>query len=340
MRNGSKILQPDDSDSLALIAQLQKDDLAYLLSRSKGKQKKGRLTDAELALQLSLEELSLYEHSASDYAMALSMASAVASDNMLVRDLTAADELVVRDHQLARQLGSSINGDIAQLQEIELAKPNAQDTWDDLTIAKFVARQVASRNKEKPYYHNGKHFEAECSRSAVRRKPTKVEERIHCLICTDSKPWFNTVKAPCGDDYCEECISQLFEKSMKDESLYPPRCCSQTIPLSTVSIFLRPGLFETFNKKRIELDTQNRIYCHKSTCNVFIPTDGIANDVATCPKCQRNTCTICRHAAHKGDCPEDTVLQQVLQTALDAGWQRCYQCKRLVELNAGCHHIT
>jgi hypothetical protein len=30
----------------------------------------------------------------------------------------------------------------------------------------------------------------------------------------------------------------------------------------------------------------------------------------------------------------------VLQTADENGWQRCYSCRRLVELDLGCNHIT
>ncbi|PVH71728.1 hypothetical protein DL98DRAFT_387736, partial [Cadophora sp. DSE1049] len=32
--------------------------------------------------------------------------------------------------------------------------------------------------------------------------------------------------------------------------------------------------------------------------------------------------------------------QQVLQAADENGWQRCYSCRRLVELDIGCNHIT
>jgi len=64
------------------------------------------------------------------------------------------------------------------------------------------------------------------------------------------------------------------------------------------------------------------------------------NEQATCPDCSTVTCTLCKAASHRGDCPADTVLQQVLQTADENRWQRCYSCRRLVELDIGCNHIT
>jgi hypothetical protein len=48
---------------------------------------------------------------------------------------------------------------------------------------------------------------------------------------------------------------------------------------------------------------------------------------------------VCK-ANHTGDCPEDVGLQQVLDAAQEYGWQRCYNCRRVVELDIGCNHIT
>ena len=47
----------------------------------------------------------------------------------------------------------------------------------------------------------------------------------------------------------------------------------------------------------------------------------------------------CKAAAHKGDCPEDKAVQQVLDLAKKR-WQRYRACLRTVELNFGCNHIT
>lgn len=60
----------------------------------------------------------------------------------------------------------------------------------------------------------------------------------------------------------------------------------------------------------------------------------------TCPSCEKTTCTTCKSAAHTGDCLDDTALQQLLDTAGNEQWQRCYKCHHLVELEQGCKHIT
>lgn len=127
---------------------------------------------------------------------------------------------------------------------------------------------------------------------------------------------------------------------MTDESLFPPRCCRQQIPMAYVRIFLNSELVQAFEKKKIEFETPNRTYCYLPTCSAFINTQNISGERAACLECGSMTCTMCKGAAHTGDCLNDASLQQVLDTARENGWQRCYSCWRLVELDHGCNHMT
>lgn len=333
-----------DTETASLVAQLQKEDVGELLSCSKRKQKEGTLTDAQVALQLCLEDLNLVESTATDESMARSMASAILADEILLQEMSAENDRALRDRELALRLSNQPYGELHQLPAIVHPAQDAvahQPKWDDLTMAKICARQAFFLKAEgQGVFYNEADAQAEPSQAAALRKPADIEETLQCAACTGNRMWFETVKLPCGHDYCEDCISDLFEQSMNDETLYPPRCCRQPIPLNSTSPFLRAGLFEAFNEKKTELDASDRLYCHEPSCNAFIPPDQIEHDIATCPQCHRNTCTICRRASHLGDCPEDTELQQVLQLAQETGWQRCYKCHRLVELDRGCYHMT
>ncbi|GAB7342659.1 hypothetical protein MBLNU457_g0816t2 [Dothideomycetes sp. NU457] len=304
----------------------------------------GQQLDGELALQLSLEDLNMHGTTANDESMARSIASAILADDILLREIAAQDDQALRDHELALRLNNQPRQELDELPAIAEAVANVdtpQPEWDDLTMAKICARQAFFlKANEQGTFYNEADAQADPLHSAALRKPADIEEMIQCAACTGDRMWFETVKLPCGDDYCEDCISDLFEQSMNDETLYPPRCCRQPMPLNSTSPFLRPGLFEAFCEKKIELDTPNRIYCNEPSCNAFIPPNRIEHEIATCPQCERHTCTMCRHASHDGDCPEDTALQQVLQLAQEAGWQRCNNCHRMVELNTGCHHMT
>lgn len=69
--------------------------------------------------------------------------------------------------------------------------------------------------------------------------------------------------------------------------------------------------------------------------------DAIENDVATCSICYTETCTICKSQAHIGaECPNHTALQAVIDLGNENNWQRCYSCRRMVELEIGCNHMT
>lgn len=66
----------------------------------------------------------------------------------------------------------------------------------------------------------------------------------------------------------------------------------------------------------------------------------IEDEVAACFECKCTTCTICKSRSHTGDCPNDTATQQLLAIAHTNGWKRCRSCKRMIELDHGCNHMT
>jgi hypothetical protein len=89
-------------------------------------------------------------------------------------------------------------------------------------------------------------------------------------------------RTPCNHRYHAKCLKQLFTLSMQDETLMPPRCCGQEIPVALPQLTLRE--IEKFNDKRLEYSTTDRLYCSQPTCSTFIPPALIANSVGTCPK--------------------------------------------------------
>lgn len=130
---------------------------------------------------------------------------------------------------------------------------------------------------------------------------------------------------------------------MTDESLFPPRCDNQPILLDFVRFSLPVELTEEFEVKAIELGSKDRIDCHDVWCSAFIPRTHVEEtqaDYVTCIECGKTTCAICKIAAHTGDCLKDEALQQLINTVNAAQWQRCWECKRFVELESGCNHMT
>ncbi|THY93487.1 hypothetical protein D6C93_05613 [Aureobasidium pullulans] len=79
-----------------------------------------------------------------------------------------------------------------------------------------------------------------------------------CDICDEDKIWFTVFAAPCGHRFCSDCLTTLFGLCTTDEEVYPPRCCTQTIPLDRVNGGLSRELVETFRAKSIEWETKDR----------------------------------------------------------------------------------
>lgn len=165
---------------------------------------------------------------------------------------------------------------------------------------------------------------------------------VTCTVCEFKFTRHQIFKASCGHSYCFDCLATHFEYTLNDESMYPPKCCQREIVFDNVHTLLDAKLVERYREKIVEYQTEpkKRTYCCGASCGRFVPENHIKNDVATCPGCAKRTCTTCKEAAHRGDCPKDDDLQSLLQLADDEGWQRCLRCLRVVDLRHGCNHIT
>ena len=174
------------------------------------------------------------------------------------------------------------------------------------------------------------------------RDTLQTERRLEvCVACQEEKEARDIAEVPCGHFYCRECIPQLLRTAMTDESRFPPHCCRQPIPISSVRAIIPTELFEQFEIKRVEWETADRTYCHHPTCSAFIPPRTIASKAAQCPRCENTTCAVCKGAGHgEGSCPEDAGVQEILALATARGWQRCYRCRSVVSLRSGCQHMT
>ena len=186
---------------------------------------------------------------------------------------------------------------------------------------------------------------AESSNTAARRGERREGSggTADCVACTDTCPRSEGFQAPCGGGhfYCRDCLRELFRNAMQDEALFPPRCCTYHIPLPNVRALLGGELAREFEHRSIELSAEDRTYCSHPQCSAFIPPASVAGDIGTCPTCRRQTCTICKAAAHVGeDCPQDPGLQEVVEMAEREGWRRCGRCRRMVEMSFGCNHMT
>ncbi|PYH42936.1 BRcat and Rcat domain-containing protein [Aspergillus saccharolyticus JOP 1030-1] len=325
-----------DQLTFDLIVQLQLQDADLYFESSKGKSRDP--TDEELAFQLQNEEWGNISQYLQDRRMAMSFAAAVQADGHVLAETLVEEENASKDRTIAHQWTE--DGCVMPSNELDLVP----EALDDETLAKL---QILYVNNMEDYNTIGDldttDCENECAESsaqAIRRASRSLPRARRCVACREPTDFVNVVRAPCRHEYCRSCLADLFKASMTDESLFPPRCCRQPINLTIARIFLDSALVDQYEKKKVEYETPNRTYCYSSNCGAFINMSYIDGEAATCPDCGHTTCTNCKRRAHTGDCPDDTALQQLLVTAQQNGWQRCFSCWRMVELDHGCNHMT
>lgn len=166
------------------------------------------------------------------------------------------------------------------------------------------------------------------------------EPPLTCVVCQEESRFIQKAPVACGHAYCRDCIQDLFHRSFKDESLFPPKCCGDILDPSAMRLLLSAEIIINYEKRKVELEDPNRTYCVVKTCSKYIPRANIYQDRAICPTCSTQTCALCKSAWHAGDCPADRGLQQVLANANREGWQRCSACRAMIDLSMGCNHIT
>ncbi|KFY00532.1 hypothetical protein O988_03272 [Pseudogymnoascus sp. VKM F-3808] len=292
----------DEISNLIINLQIQDAELQMSSANRKGKGREGEVLDESLAFQLQKQEL----------------------------------ENAALDRDLVQGLGAN-----TELPNIDYPNPDSEShELDDELLTKyqalFVSGSILERN---PDLDAGDH--AESSTWAASRVTGINSIKSHCEACGDETDFVDIGPVPCRHEYCRDCLQSLFKAAITDESLFPPRCCGQQIPLDKVRIFLTSELAQAFIEKKIEFETLNKTYCSVQTCSAFIDNSNISGNVGTCHECSSTTCTLCKAAAHNRDeCPNDPALQQILDMVRENGWQRCNSCSSVVELNHGCYHIT
>ncbi|KAF8535845.1 hypothetical protein BDD12DRAFT_323583 [Trichophaea hybrida] len=171
----------------------------------------------------------------------------------------------------------------------------------------------------------------------------KPEKLIECVTCMDDEiPAKEAAKLACGHWFCNECLKRLFTLSLTDPAHMPPKCCqSDHIPLKHVDKLLSYQNKKLWNKKYLEYTTANRIYCPTTDCGEWIQPKDIQGGIGQCQKCKNKVCSTCNGKAHgDGACPQDPDMIKFFETAQKHKYQKCYNCKAMVELERGCNHMT
>ncbi|KAL5427382.1 hypothetical protein PMIN04_001396 [Paraphaeosphaeria minitans] len=177
----------------------------------------------------------------------------------------------------------------------------------------------------------------------------KEVTRVECIICMDDDlPATKTAKLACGHRMCHSCLKRQFTLSVSDPKHMPPTCCNaEHIPLQKVERLFDDKFKRLWNKKYEEYTTANRLYCPTRGCGEWIKPSKTRMDLtygrkyARCGRCSTRVCVLCSGKFHtRRECPRDEETNRLVEMAKEQGWQRCYNCRAVVELKEGCNHMT
>lgn len=319
-------LHETDPATLALIIELQREDIAALANENRVE---GRDLDYSRALDIYNDELLRLDRSIAGHQARVRIDRPVATaEAAMTTDQTF--EAVQPPSDAAPQ------HEAQALEHTRETTPNAEEPGDALSIG-IQGLEITSSDQDALDQPESSATGA----SRAHNPETIPPESRECISCQEQHSPTNLAPCPCAHEYCRACIRRVFTNSTLDEFMFPPRCCGLAIPLEQdVQNLLSPDLLEQFEAKKVEFETPNRVYCHQPTCSAFIPPVAIQNNVAECAQCSLATCTFCKAARHAGECPEDPALQEILRVASENGWQRCTNCERIIELNRGCYHMS
>ncbi|KAF3931399.1 hypothetical protein ABW19_dt0201319 [Dactylella cylindrospora] len=240
----------------------------------------------------------------SDHQMAKSMAKAVHQDYKAITQALIAEDAITQDRLLAFRVAKSIpnnEGDKIPVGLKPFRKPIPQP---DTVLLGLDSTEAGSST--------GPDLQLQAIKAYNR-------DRVPCGVCGKLLPKALSICCPCRHVYCRDCLRSFTFMAIKDEAMYPLKCCKQEVPRRTIFKILEPAEYQQYLEVGIEYSTPNRQYCTKKDCLKFIPLDRINGNVAVCKACQTKVCTLCKNEAHQGRCEKDQNLEFVMNIARENG---------------------
>lgn len=327
-----------DDDIFALAQQLK--ELRVASDRDKGKYPEGQLPDAMRAVREYQDEVSACLQRLTDLRLAHNVAHAVATDGPVIASFIDVEVQAEQDRRTALQ---------TSVDDPELESPAAPPppyeahVADSFGAVLMLAQKNYVRDPQWDTYDSD--GEASSSRDSTYTErqdkglKTFSSPAATCCACSGRFRASKVLRLDCDDVFCRGCLRKVIMNSMKDKTMFPPKCHRQALSQQIIHGLLTAEELKEFQNTELEVSCPVKTYCSNASCGRFIPPAQITADRAHCARCGTSTCTNCRNKFHEDDCPEDPLLQATLALAADHKWQRCYSCRAVVILAKACNHI-
>ncbi|KAJ8690816.1 hypothetical protein PTI98_012215 [Pleurotus ostreatus] len=334
-----------DAETFALIARLLLDDINEVERYRKGKRNEGSPpTDEELSFTAQQKEMQDLLSSMQDLRVAQGLNRALTTDDAILSAFDIAERSADDDRRAAIALSSGL-----PLPPRTDYQRRVEDRGFSLNIPDAPIHAPPKKPSAPPSFVFVRQDEVKSTVSInpYRSKPNRPfhsHTAKDCISCMESFTPSHNLRPACGHDWCSRCIVDLVTACLKDESLYPLRCCGQNFVESEILASLRDRrLHSQFRLKAQEFATPplQRVYCPEPRCSSFLgPASNVKKSVA-CESCGEMVCLACKSLGHGDeDCVEQAALTELKELAREKGWQTCPGCHAVVELNYGCYHMT
>ncbi|XP_076886420.1 E3 ubiquitin-protein ligase RSL1-like isoform X2 [Bidens hawaiensis] len=204
------------------------------------------------------------------------------------------------------------------------------------------------------------------AREAINSQISKVvssqEQLENCVICLDDKSVDQFFSSEgCTHRFCYSCIKQHAEVKLLNGVL--PKCphegCGNELRFESCEKFLNPKFTEMMRQrvKEESIPVTEKVNCPYPKCSALmskteaLKLPRLIDEVGaiTCYKCHGNFCINCRVPWHNDmNCAEykrrnpTLIVEESKLKSLAARnlWRQCVKCKHMIELAAGCYHMT
>ncbi|KAF4588501.1 hypothetical protein EYR40_010052 [Pleurotus pulmonarius] len=334
-----------DAETFALIARLLLADIEEAASHRKGKSHaESPPTDEELSFSVQQKEMENLLLSMQDLRVAEGLNQALTTDQAIINAFTIAERSADDDRRAAIALGSGL-----PMPARTPYQKRVEDRRFSLNIPDDPVSTPSPTPSAPPPFVFMRKGEADnvASPDPYRAKPNRpFQSRTakECISCMETFTPAHNLRPACGHDWCSPCLVDLVTACLKDESLYPLRCCGQNFVESEIFASLRDRrLLSQFRLKAREFATPplQRVYCPAPRCSSFLgPASNVKKSVG-CEGCGETVCLACKSLDHGDeDCVEQAALTELKDLAREQGWQTCPGCHAVVELLYGCYHMT
>ncbi|KAF3919473.1 hypothetical protein ABW21_db0209767 [Orbilia brochopaga] len=269
----------DDDDLLVALA-MQMDELQLTRESYKGKERLGEQPDGHVALDYFYDILSDVATFYSDQKMANSIANAVYQDAPAIQAFVAAENTATRDREQALRMENATAPATTTLDNDDTASVFT-DYERYTTLPPHIFVSLSDEDDDVG------ESEAGPSTRPQAKALDCFAEQITCGVCNEHVSAGISVRCPCGHIYCRECLRRVASTAIKDESMYPLKCCRQEVPAETLMKVLAASECQQYMDVGVEYATADLVHAKRNFVTNAVCNGRIAHALAG----KRSVCT-------------------------------------------------